>query len=155
MKGKIKIIVTLVAVVFLIVVGFDFAQEQFIFNQEVPSLKEFELMAVDLGSESEMGEEAMVGEAAMGSMMHRFMMAGQYNPTIEVKQGDFVKLKFTNTDKMMLHDLAIPLLGLHTEILSVDEYDEIEFIANTKGELEYLCTLHPDQMSGKIVIKNV
>ncbi len=54
---------------------------------------------------------------------------------------------------MMLHDLAIPSLGLQTEILSVDEYDEIEFIANTKGELEYLCTLHPDQMSGKIVIR--
>ena len=153
MKGKIKLIVILVAVAFLITIGFDFAQEQFIFNQEAPSLKEFELMAVHLDTESGMGEEAMMEEAAMSSMMHRFMMAGQYNPTIEVKQGDFVKLKFKNTDKMMLHDLAIPSLGLQTEILSVDEYDEIEFIANTKGELEYLCTLHPDQMSGKIVIR--
>jgi len=153
MKGKIKIIVILVAVAFLIGIGFDFAQEQFIFNQEAPSLKEFELMAVHLDTESGMGEEAMMEEAEMSSMMHRFMMEGQYNPTIEVKQGDFVKLKFKNTDKMMLHDLAIPSLGLHTEILSVDEYDEIEFIANTKGELEYLCTLHPDQMSGKIVIR--
>jgi len=153
MKGKIKLIVILVAVAFLIGIGFDFAQEQFIFNQEAPSLKEFELMAVHLDSESGMGEEAMMEEAAMSSMMHRFMMAGQYNPTIEVKQGDFVKLKFKNTDKMMLHDLAIPSLGLQTETLSVDEYDEIEFIANTKGELEYLCTLHPDQMSGKIVIR--
>ena len=153
MKGKIKLIVILVVVAFLITIGFDFAQEQFIFNQEAPSLKEFELMAVHLDSESGMGEEAMMEEAAMSSMMHRFMMAGQYNPTIEVKQGDFVKLKFKNTDKMMLHDLAIPSLGLQTETLSVDEYDEIEFIANTKGELEYLCTLHPDQMSGKIVIR--
>ncbi len=153
MKGKIKIIVILVAVAFLIGIGFDFAQEQFIFNQEAPSLKEFELMAVHLDTESGMGEEAMMEEAAISSMMHRFMMAGQHNPTIEVKQGDFVKLKFKNTDKMMLHDLAIPSLGLQTETLSVDEYDEIEFIANTKGELEYLCTLHPDQMSGKIVIR--
>ncbi len=153
MKGKIKLIVILVAVAFLIGIGFDFAQEQFIFNQEAPSLKEFELMAVHLDSESGMGEEAMMEEAAMSSMMHRFMMAGQYNPTIEVKQGDFVKLKFKNTDKMMLHDLAIPSLGLQTETLSVDEYDEIEFIANTKGELEYLCTLHPNQMSGKIVVR--
>lgn len=153
MKGKIKLIVILVVVAFLITIGFDFAQEQFIFNQEAPSLKEFELMAVHLDSESGMGEEAMMEETAMSSMMHRFMMAGQYNPTIEVKQGDFVKLKFKNTDKMMLHDLAIPSLGLQTETLSVDEYDEIEFIANTKGELEYLCTLHPDQMSGKIVIR--
>jgi len=153
MKGKIKLIVILVAVAFLTVIGFDLAQEQFIFNQEAPPLKEFELMAVHLDSESGMGEEAMMEEAAMSSSMHRFMMAGQYNPTIEVKQGDFVKLKFKNTDKMMLHDLAIPLLGLQTETLSVDEYDEIEFFANTKGELEYLCTLHPDQMSGKIVIR--
>jgi len=153
MKGKIKIIVILVAVAFLIGIGFEFAQEQFIFNQEAPSLKEFELMAVHLDSESGMGEESMIEETAMSSMMHRFMMAGKYNPTIEVKQGDLVKLKFKNTDKMMLHDLAIPSLGLQTEILSVDEYDEIEFIANTKGELEYLCTLHPNQMSGKIVIR--
>jgi len=154
LKGKIKIIVILVAVAFLMVIGFDFAQEQFIFNQESPSLKEFELMAVHLDSESEMGEEALVGEAAMSSMMHRFVMAGQYNPTIEVNQGDFVKLKFKNMDKMTTHDLAIPSLGLQTETLNLDEYGEIEFIANTKGELEYLCTLHPDQMSGKIVIKN-
>ena len=153
LKGKIKLIVILVAVAFLTVIGFDLAQEQFIFNQEAPPLKEFELMAVHLDSESGMGEEAMMEEAAMSSSMHRFMMAGQYNPTIEVKQGDFVKLKFKNTDKMMLHDLAIPSLGLQTETLSVDEYDEIEFFANTKGELEYLCTLHPDQMSGKIVIR--
>ncbi len=144
---KIKIIVVSIAVVFLIGVGFNLAQEQFIFNQQAPSLKEFELMAVHLGSESEMGEEAM------STMMHRFEIAGQYNPTIEVKQGEFVKLKFKNTDKMMLHDLAIPKLGLQTEILNLDDYQEIEFIANTKGELEYLCTLHPDQMPGKIVIK--
>jgi len=152
MKRKIKIILTSISIIFLIGSGLVLAQEQFIFNQQAPSLKEIELIVVVLDSESGMGEEAMMEEEVMSSMMHRFEIAGEYNPTIEVKQGDFVKLKFKNTDKMMLHDLAIPSLGFQTETLSVDEYGEIEFIANTKGELEYLCTLHPDQMSGKIVI---
>jgi len=163
MERKIKIVIISVSIVFLIVVGLDILLEQPIFNQQAPSLKEFEFTAVHLGTkfefpvehlgtESGMGEEVMIGEGTMSSMMHRFVIAEQYNPTIEVKQGDFVKLKFKNTDTMMLHDLAIPSLGLQTETLSLDEYGEIEFIANTKGELEYLCTLHPDQMSGKIVI---
>ena len=140
-------IVISIAVAFLIVVGVDLAQEQSTINQQAISLKEFEVKAVHLGSESEMDDEAM------STMMYSFEIAGQYNPTIEVTQGDYVKLKFKNSDKMVLHDLAIPSLGLQTETLSLDEYAEIEFIANTKGELEYLCTLHPDQMSGKIVIK--
>ncbi len=152
MKRTIKIILISISITFLIGSGLVLAQEQFIFNQQAPSLKEFELIVMVLGSESGMGEEAMMGEGAMSSMMHRFEIAGEYNPTIKVKQGDFVKLKFKNTDKMMLHDLSIPSLGFQTETLSVDEYGEIEFIANTKGELEYLCTLHPSQMSGKIVI---
>jgi len=152
MKSKIKIILISISITFLIGGVLVLAQEQFIFNQQTPSLKEFELIVVVLGSESGVGEGAMMGEGAMSSMMHRFEIEGENNPTIKVKQGDFVKLKFKNTDKTMLHDLAIPSLGFQTETLSVDEYGEIEFIANTKGELEYLCTLHPDQMSGKIVI---
>jgi len=147
MKGKIRFIVISIAVAFLIVVGVVLAQEQSTINQQAISMKEFEVKAIHLGSESEMDDEAM------STMMHSFEIAGQYNPTIEVTQGDYVKLKFKNSDKMVLHDLAIPSLGLQTETLSLDEYGEIEFIANTKDELEYLCTLHPDQMSGKIVIK--
>jgi len=147
MKGKIRFIVISIAVAFLIVIGVDLAQEQSTINQQAISLKEFEVKAVHLGPESEMDDEAM------STMMHSFEIASQYNPTIEVTLGDYVKLKFKNSDKMVLHDLAIPSLGLQTETLSLDEYGVIEFIANTKGELEYLCTLHPDQMSGKIVIK--
>ena len=152
MERKIRIVIISVLIVFLIFVGLDLLQEQSIFILQAPSLKEFEFTAVHLETESGMGEVAIMIEEEMSTMMHRFVIAEQYNPTIEVKQGDFVKLKFKNTDKMMLHDLAIPSLGLQTETLSLDEYGEIEFIANTKGELEYLCTLHPDQMSGKIVI---
>ena len=151
MERKIRIVIISVLIVFLIVVGLNILQEQSIFIFQAP-LKEFEFTAVHLGTESGMDEVATMIEEEMSIMMHRFVIAEQYNPTIEIKQGDFVKLKFKNTDKMMLHDLAIPSLGLQTETLSLDEYGEIEFIANTKGELEYLCTLHPDQMSGKIEI---
>ena len=152
MKKKINLVLIVVAVAFVVGIGFDSTQEQFMFNQGDSSLKEFELMAIHLDSEYGMGEETMVREEVMGSMIHKFVMAGQHNPTIEVKQGDFVKLKLINTDKMMLHNLSIPSLNIQTETLGLDEYQEIEFVANTKGELEYLCTLHPDQMSGKIVI---
>jgi len=84
--------------------------------------------------------------------IHKFQLNEKLNPTIIVKKGDLVKLRLTNTDTMMKHDLAIQDLDLKTSLLEPGETTEIIFSANQEGEYDYLCTVHPDQMIGKIVI---
>jgi len=83
---------------------------------------------------------------------HRFQLDEKLNPTIIVKKGDLVKLRLTNTDTMMKHDLVIQDLDLKTSLLEPGETTEIIFAANQEGEYDYYCTVHPDQMKGKIVI---
>jgi len=84
--------------------------------------------------------------------IHKFQLNEKLNPTIIVKKGDLVKLMLNNTDTMMKHDLAIQDLDLKTSLLEPGETTEIIFAANQKGEYDYYCTVHPDQMKGKIVI---
>ena len=84
--------------------------------------------------------------------MHKFQLNEKLNPTMIVKKGDLVKLRLNNTDTMMKHDLAIQDLDLKTSLLEPGETTEIIFAANQEGEYDYLCTVHPDQMKGKIVI---
>ena len=84
--------------------------------------------------------------------IHKFQLNEKLNPTIIVKKGDLVKLRLTNTDTMMKHDLTIQDLDLKTSLLEPGETTEIIFAANQEGEYDYLCTVHPDQMIGKIVI---
>jgi heme/copper-type cytochrome/quinol oxidase subunit 2 len=84
--------------------------------------------------------------------IHKFQLNEKLNPTIIVKKGDLVKLRLTNTDTMMKHDLVIQDLDLKTSLLEPGETTEIIFSANQEGEYDYLCTVHPDQMIGKIVI---
>ena len=128
-----------------IVIGITLAlmqKESSIFEPEL-TVKEFEFTAVHL--ESEQGDHEM-------HAMHTFVVVGDQNSAIEVNVGDFVRLKVKNTDMMMKHDFALPALDLTTGILEPGEYGEIEFRAMMVGELEYICTLHPDQMNGLIVI---
>ncbi len=84
--------------------------------------------------------------------MHKFKLNEKLNPTMIVKKGDLVKIRLNNTDTMMKHDLAIQDLDLKTSLLEPGETTEIIFSANQEGEYDYLCTVHPDQMIGKIVI---
>jgi len=84
--------------------------------------------------------------------MHKFQLNEKLNPTMIVKKGDLVKLRLNNTDTMMKHDLAIQDLDLKTSLLEPGETTEIIFAANQEGEYDYHCTVHPDQMKGKIVI---
>ncbi len=84
--------------------------------------------------------------------IHKFQLNEKLNPTIIVKKGDLVKLRLTNTDTMMKHDLAIQDLDLKTSLLEPGETTEIIFSANQEGEYDYHCTVHPDQMIGKIII---
>ncbi len=83
---------------------------------------------------------------------HKFQLNEKLNPTIIVKKGDLVKIRLNNTDTMMKHDLAIQDLDLKTSLLEPGETTEIIFAANQEGEYDYHCTVHPDQMKGKIVI---
>ena len=84
--------------------------------------------------------------------MHKFQLNEKLNPTMIVKKGDLVKLRLNNTDTMMKHDLVIQDLDLKTSLLEPGETTEIIFAANQEGEYDYHCTVHPDQMKGKIVI---
>jgi len=83
---------------------------------------------------------------------HKFQLNEKLNPTMIVKKGDLVKLRLNNTDRMMKHDLVIQDLDLKTSLLDPGETTEIIFAANQEGEYDYHCTVHPDQMKGKIVI---
>jgi len=158
MVEKIKLIFLPFVVAIIIAVMVIFIQEQFPIQQQIKPLKVFEYTAVHFSSGSEMPnmpmKEEMREDSIQMNMTHRFEIAGELNPTIKVKLCDFVKIKFTNTDEIMLHDLTLPKIGLKTEILKPNEYDEIEFIADSEGQLEYLCTLHPDDMKGKILISS-
>ena len=84
--------------------------------------------------------------------MHKFQLNEKLNPTMIVKKGDLVKIRLNNTDTMMKHDLVIQDLDLKTSLLEPGETTEIIFDANQEGEYDYICTVHPDQMKGKIVI---
>jgi|GEM_PF-5324441 len=84
--------------------------------------------------------------------IHKFKLNEKLNPTMIVKKGDLVKIRLNNTDTMMKHDLAIQDLDLKTSLLEPGETTEIIFSANQEGEYDYYCTVHPDQMKGKIVI---
>ncbi len=69
--------------------------------------------------------------------------------SIEVEQGDVVRIMFTNTGDMP-HDLVIENLGVATSILQNGQTEVLEFTAQESGEFEYYCSVGQHRENGMV-----
>ena len=84
----------------------------------------------------------------------RFYIDGVENPEIRVKEGDKVKIEFSSSEGF--HDFVIDEFNVVTKRLSADGSDSVEFIASTKGEFEYYCSVgqhRANGMFGKFIVE--
>lgn len=77
---------------------------------------------------------------------------GEPNPTLELLSGQRIRLTFINRDKGILHDLVLPELGLASEKISYGQATALQFKLKEPGWFEYLCSLHPVMMRGKLAV---
>ena len=77
------------------------------------------------------------------------------NPTLEVSQGESVRLTFVNRDPGIDHDLNLKNLGLATPVVPGDGSSHtLRFRApDTPGEHEYSCQLHGRMMRGTLRVR--
>lgn len=76
----------------------------------------------------------------------------EVNPTLELVSGEKVRLHFINRDRGIEHDLVLPQLALHTGKISFGESAVLEFRSAELGWFDYLCSLHPAMMRGKVAV---
>lgn len=84
----------------------------------------------------------------------KFMMDAKENPTIEVNEGDKVKIEFTSTEGF--HDWVVDEFGATSKVRAGDPSTSVEFIADKKGTFEYYCSVgsHREMgMKGKLIVK--
>jgi plastocyanin len=65
---------------------------------------------------------------------------------IRVKQGDKVRLVFTN--KAGLHDWVIDEFNARTKQIPAGQSETIEFVADKKGTFEYYCSVGAHRQMG-------
>ena len=84
----------------------------------------------------------------------KFVVDGKENPTIEVNEGDTVKIKFTSTEGF--HDWVVDEFGATAKVRAGDATTSVEFIADKKGTFEYYCSVgsHREMgMKGRFIVK--
>ena len=74
------------------------------------------------------------------------------NPTIYVNTNLPKKLIILNKD-FVRHDFIVDGLGINTSYLSADQSFITAIATKKAGTYEYYCSLHPETMRGKIVVK--
>lgn len=76
------------------------------------------------------------------------------NPTLALAAGEMVRLTLINEDHGMLHDVAVAELGFATPALrgGGSSVSGALRAPRTPGEHEYLCSLHPRLMRGRLVV---
>jgi plastocyanin len=76
------------------------------------------------------------------------------NPTIELKQGETVRLTLINQEPgQVLHCFSIAGLGVKTSRnLATGESETLSFRPAEKGVFSYACLMHP-MMAGKILVE--
>ena len=73
---------------------------------------------------------------------------------IRVKQGETVRIVFTNTGGQ--HDFTIDEFNVKTKTTQTGETDEVEFVASQTGEFEFYCSImnHRAQgMKGTLIVE--
>ena len=81
-----------------------------------------------------------------------YTMGKQINPTLQVRQGETVRLVLRNHDTGTVHALEVPALSPDTLQVSAGEEGTIEFTADRSGEFSYRCPQHCPLMRGRIVV---
>ncbi|MCR4305767.1 MAG: cupredoxin domain-containing protein [Candidatus Daviesbacteria bacterium] len=80
----------------------------------------------------------------------------QFEPNeIKVKKGDTVRINFKNMEGT-LHDLTIADLNVRTKQIPAGQTDSIEFVADTAGTFDFICSVptHADRgMVGKFIVE--
>lgn len=75
------------------------------------------------------------------------------NPTIEVKMGERVRIVMQNEDRGMVHDFALPVAGVATDMLGWRERSELVFeTPRTAGTYQYQCNPHQLMMNGVLKV---
>lgn len=70
--------------------------------------------------------------------------------TMTVKQGDTVRIVFTNTDASMPHDWVVDEFNARTKVLKPGESETIEFVADAAGEFEFYCSVGQHRANGMV-----
>jgi plastocyanin len=103
------------------------------------------------------GVEGETSETAMGEVKE-FTVDGsnfKFAPSdIKVKQGDKVKITFTNSAGF--HDFVIDELGVKTPVIQSGQDAVVEFVADKAGTFTYYCSVgnHRQQgMEGTLIVE--
>lgn len=75
------------------------------------------------------------------------------NPPLVFHVGERIRLHFINQDAGMLHDVAFSQLDVSTGKIRYGETTRIEFSPKVPSESDYLCTLHPAAMKGRVLVQ--
>jgi heme/copper-type cytochrome/quinol oxidase subunit 2 len=76
----------------------------------------------------------------------RFFMNGVESPTINVKEGDRVRIEFTSIGGF--HDFVIDEFNAATDQIGAGQTSSVEFVANKKGTFEYYCSVGSHRAMG-------
>ncbi len=83
----------------------------------------------------------------------KFVMSGQDNPQIRVKEGDTVRIEFSSTSGF--HDWVVDEFNARTSRVKPGTPTAVEFVASKKGTFEYYCSVgtHRQQgMKGSLIV---
>ncbi|HIH12080.1 TPA: hypothetical protein HA241_07870 [Candidatus Woesearchaeota archaeon] len=84
----------------------------------------------------------------------KFIMEGEDNSVLRVKQGDRVRIEFTSTSGF--HDWVVDEFGARTEKVKTGLSSSIEFVADKKGTFEYYCSVgahRAEGMKGNLIVE--
>ncbi|MBI5421987.1 dienelactone hydrolase family protein [Candidatus Peregrinibacteria bacterium] len=84
----------------------------------------------------------------------KFLMNGAEAPVLRVKQGDTVRIEFTNTKGF--HDWVLDEFNARTPQLQAGASATVEFVADKKGTFEYYCSVGSHRamgMKGNLIVE--
>jgi len=75
------------------------------------------------------------------------------NPVIQLRAGERIRLVLRNEAPGLLHDVAIPDLGVEVPQIRAGESAEVTFtVPSTPGKHEYRCRPHGELMKGVVEV---
>jgi plastocyanin len=83
----------------------------------------------------------------------KFFMDGTENPTLNVKQGDRVRIEFTTTSGF--HDWVVDEFNAKSKQVGDGQSSSVEFVADKKGTYEYYCSVGTHRqmgMKGQLIV---
>ena len=84
----------------------------------------------------------------------KFMMNGEDNPNIRVKEGEKIRIEFASIEGF--HDWKVDEFNAATKKVNAEGSTSVEFIANKKGTFEYYCSVgqhRANGMKGNLIVE--